>query len=85
MGDDAILTLPLIAGECGITKPDYDESALRNYLINADSLGYSAAFLWKLEGELVKTDEKKRPFTGWGQRIHDELKQRPEGGFVASD
>jgi len=82
VGAPEILTLPLIAGECGVTKPSHDENALRNYLINADSRGYSAAFLWKLEGDLVKTDDKARPFTVVGEQIHTELKTRPEGGFI---
>lgn len=45
--------LPLLAGECGLSdrgtpgRNDY----LLHYLHNGRSLGYSAVFLWKLEGE----------------------------------
>lgn len=45
--------LPLWAGECGLShkgepgRTDY----LVHYLYNARSLGYRAAFLWKLEGD----------------------------------
>ena len=81
-GDPRIETLPLFAGECGVTKPHHDEHALRNYLINADSRAYSAAFLWKLEGDLVDNKHPKRTWTGAAQEIHTELKARPEGGFV---
>ncbi len=82
VGDPALAALPLIAGECGVTKPRHDEHALRNYLVNADSRGYSAAFLWKLEGDLVASKTPKRPWTSAATEIHAELKQRPEGGFV---
>jgi hypothetical protein len=43
--------LPLIAGECGTAAPQGDSGYLENYLHNARTLGYEAAFLWKLEGE----------------------------------
>jgi hypothetical protein len=83
VGDPAILALPLIAGECGVTKPHKGEHALRNYLINADSNGYSSAFLWKLDGDLVASKEPGRPWTGTAREIHGELKARPAGGFVS--
>lgn len=85
VGDEGIANtqLPLIAGECGVTKPDHDEHALRNYLINADSRAYSAAFLWKLEGDLIHDKAPKRPLTGTGVELHAELKKRPAGGFVS--
>lgn len=84
VGDEAIddPRMPLIAGECGVTKPHHHEFALRNYLINADSRAYSAAFLWKLEGDLVQNKVPKRPWTGAGQEIHQVLKTRPADGFV---
>ncbi len=84
-GDDAIAGshVPLIAGECGVTKPDHDEHALRNYLINADSRGYSAAFLWKLEGDLVNAADPKRPLTDTGLELRRELQRRPADGFVS--
>ncbi|MCP4867161.1 MAG: glycoside hydrolase family 5 protein [Proteobacteria bacterium] len=44
---------PLLAGECGTHSDGSHEDALVNFLFNARSLGYEAAFLWKLEGELV--------------------------------
>ena len=82
VGDPSLAALPLIAGECGVTKPRHDEHALRNYLVNADSRDYSAAFLWKLDGELVDSKAPKRPWTGTARQLHTELKARPEGGFV---
>ena len=75
--------VPLIAGECGVTKPEHDPHALRNYLINADSRAYSAAFLWKLEGDLVHDKLEKRPLTETGLELHAELKARPAGGFIS--
>ncbi len=79
VGDRAIAALPLIAGECGVTKPHHDEHALRNYLINADTCDYSAAFLWKLDGDLVANKEPGRPWTGTGREIHDELESGKAG------
>jgi len=75
--------MPLIAGECGVTKPEHDRHALRNYLINADSRAYSAAFLWKLEGDLVHDNSPKRTLTETGLELHTELKARPANGFVS--
>jgi hypothetical protein len=85
VGDPAIASeqVPLIAGECGAPKPDHDEHALRNYLINADSRSYSAAFLWKLEGDLVQDKLPNRPLTDTAKQLHNELKARPPGGFVS--
>lgn len=85
VGDEALLNpqIPLIAGECGVPKPVHDEHALRNYLINADGRGYSAAFLWKLEGDLVQDKVANRPLTGTGRELHMELKARPQSGFVS--
>jgi len=74
---------PLIAGECGVTKPHHDPHALRNYLINADSRAYSAAFLWKLEGDLVHDNSPKRTLTETGLELHTELKARPADGFIS--
>ena len=74
--------VPIIAGECGVTKPHHDPHSLRNYLINADGSGYAAAFLWKLEGDLVQAKDPQRAFTQAGRDVHDELKKRPETGFV---
>lgn len=84
VGDDKLLSedVPLIAGECGVTKPSRDEHALRNYLANADSRAYSAAFLWKLDGDLIRDKEPARPRTATGESLHIELKNRPQGGFV---
>lgn len=85
VGDDALANpqLPLIAGECGTVKPVRDEHALRNYLINADSRAYSAAFLWKLEGDLLQNDLPERPFNRTGLQLRRELEARPVGGFVS--
>lgn len=48
--------LPLWAGECGTAAdgdPD-DTDYLLHYLWGARDLGYEAAFLWKLDGELTR-------------------------------
>lgn len=84
VGDAALASdaVPIIAGECGVTKPHHDEHALRNYLINADGSGYAAAFLWKLEGDLVQSKDPRRALTGTGADVRDELKARPTQGFV---
>ncbi len=44
---------PMWAGECGTNSDGSHEDALVNFLFNARKLDYEAAFLWKLEGELV--------------------------------
>lgn len=60
---------PLIGGELGIPKAadEGEPFALTNYVFNARSLGYAAAFLWQLEGDLVDHRAPKRAFTelGW--------------------
>lgn len=77
VGDDAILdpALPLFAGELGIPKdpgPTAPDS-LANYVFNAERLGYHAAFLWQLEGDLIDKATPKRPWTWLGQRVHETL------------
>lgn len=83
VGDARILELPLVAGECGIPKnPGPDEPySLANFLYNADKCEYQAAFLWKLEGDLVDTSHKSRPPTEIGQVIRKTLAKRPGTGF----
>jgi hypothetical protein len=44
---------PLWAGECGTHEDGSVEGSHINFLFNARKLGYEAAFLWKLEGDLV--------------------------------
>jgi len=44
---------PLWAGECGTHEEGSVDGALENFLFNARSEDYEAAFLWKLEGDLV--------------------------------
>jgi hypothetical protein len=80
LADDSI---PLIAGECGIPKdPGPSEPhALANYLVNADTNGYAAAFLWKLEGDLVDSKAPDRRFTSLGFAVREVLRKRPAGGF----
>jgi hypothetical protein len=77
---------PLLAGECGIPKePGPTEPlSLLNYLSNADTRAYHAAFLWKLEGDLVEHAPKKirRAWTAMGHELHALLATRPSGGFV---
>ena len=57
VGSEALLdeSLPLIGGELGIPKDPGPETpaSLTNYLYNARTLGYTAAFLWQLEGDLI--------------------------------
>ena len=78
-GDDAILdpTLPIFGGELGIPKdPGPKEPAsLANYLHNAGRLGYAAAFLWQLEGDLIHHDQPKRPRTWLGEQVAETLRQ----------
>ena len=84
IGDPRAEDLPLIAGECGVPKPcDDPGAALRNYVINADKSGYDAAFLWKLEGDLIDPKAKGRPCTETARTLSAALKTRPGGGFAA--
>ncbi len=78
-------TFPLFAGECGIPKErgPKEPDALINFLFNADRLDYHAAFLWKLEGDLVEHAPKaiRRAWTRLGARAHDRLVARGAGSF----
>jgi hypothetical protein len=65
---------PLIGGELGIPKPEGDDAALVNYVHNARSLGYDAAFLWQLEGDLIDKSAPKRPWTSVGRAIEELLR-----------
>ncbi len=79
VGDPAIAGhgIPLIAGECGIHKAEgADPHAMRNYLMNADTNGYAAAFLWKLEGDLIDSKAPGRPMTEMGRDVRTFLKGR---------
>lgn len=88
-GDPRILDpgFPVLGGECGIPKePGPTEPlSLLNYLSNADTCGYHAAFLWKLEGDLVEHAPRKirRAWTAMGAEAHALLARRPSGGFRA--
>ncbi|MDQ3033999.1 MAG: hypothetical protein M3Y87_16410 [Myxococcota bacterium] len=84
VGDPAIArdAIPLIAGECGVAKQEDDDPlALRNYLYNADVEGYAAAFLWKLEGDLVDTASAARGLTPVAKEVRRVLASRPESGL----
>lgn len=76
-------SIPLLAGECGIPKepPPDEPHALVNYLLNADSNRYAAAFLWKLEGDLVDTTSPERRITSLGLAVQASLRKRPVDGF----
>ncbi|MBX7190589.1 MAG: hypothetical protein K1X94_00940 [Sandaracinaceae bacterium] len=78
-------SFPLLAGECGIPKDPgpAEPLSLLNYLANADRCGYHAAFLWKLEGDLVEHAPKKirRAWTAMGHEARALLASRPAGGF----
>jgi hypothetical protein len=85
VGDPALESddVPLIAGECGIPKPEGDDPlALSYYLMNADKNGYAAAFLWKLEGDLIDAKAPKRPFTAVAEHVRSALDARPASGFA---
>lgn len=73
VGDDRVLdpALPLIGGELGIPKNSgpTEPASLTNYLHNASRLGYAAAFLWQLEGDLVDKSQPARPFTWLGRQV----------------
>ena len=86
---------PLFAGECGIPKTPRSAEVLSregnqstlpllHYLGNADRCGYHAAFLWKLEGDLVEHAPKKirRAWTGQGREAPRMLSARPLDGFA---
>lgn len=74
---------PLFAGECGIPKDPGPKQplSLLNYLANAESRGYHAAFLWKLEGDLVEHAPKKirRSWTHLGHEARAMLAARAAG------
>lgn len=77
VGDQRIARgeIPLIAGECGM--PDgvaaSEHGRLANYLHNAARNDYRAAFLWRLEGPLVRRDEDATP-TEAGLKVRDTLR-----------
>ncbi len=75
---EAAAALPLIAGEAGIPKdpPPTEPAAMRNYVHNARSLGYEAAFLWQLEGDLIDKREG-RPWTRLAEQVAHALGARP--------
>lgn len=85
IGDPAIATIPIIAGECGIPKEPSprDEAAIVNYLYNADKGDYQAVFLWKLAGDLVDTSAKRPALTDAGRKVRDAIRSRPSTGFDA--
>jgi hypothetical protein len=64
---------PLIGGELGAPKPA-DENALCNYVHNARTLEYDAAFLWQLEGDLVDKTATARPWTPLGEAVESLLR-----------
>lgn len=73
--------LPVIAGECGIPEGSPEESyqALVNFLYNAESQGYDAVFLWRLEQLLIDTKAAgkapgRRPLTGVGRNVRHVLR-----------
>lgn len=86
-GDARILdpSFPVFAGECGIPKDPgpAEPLSLLNYLANADRCGYHAAFLWKLEGDLVEHAPKKlrRAWTPMGHEARALLAARAPEGF----
>lgn len=72
-----ILTMPLLIGEAGIPSegPPEEEFALKNYLFNAQKLGFDAVFLWKLEGDLLDPKRPRRPLTALGQAVAQAARQ----------
>jgi len=82
VGSPSASALPIFAGECGVPKPCASPATvMRNYVINADTSGYDAAFLWKLEGELIDPKREGRPCTDVARLLADTLKVRPTTGF----
>ena len=81
VGDDAIRDerLPIVGGELGIPKPPGPRApdSLVNYVYNARDLGYAAAFLWQLDGDLVDRDEPSRPLSWLGREVRSALQRRP--------
>ena len=78
-------SLPLWAGECGcLESGDDDAQHQLNYLFNARTLGYDAAFLWKLQGarhlvrvrERAATDGWRFETTALGGKVQDLLRRR---------
>ena len=78
VGDDALLELPLIAGECGIPKDPGPEEPLSlcNFIHNADSCDYAGAFLWQLRGDLIDVAVKQRPPTKLAWDVRRVLAER---------
>lgn len=74
--DDRLLdpSLALIAGECGMPDGCEEMAHMKNYLFNAASLGYSAAFMWRLEQVLLDAKDPARRFTEVGQMLRGQLK-----------
>lgn len=76
-------SVPILAGECGVPKPCADPAtAFSNFVINADKQGYDAAFLWKLDGDLVDARDPKRSQTAVARALADALKARPAAGYA---
>lgn len=79
-GDAGLLdpSMALIVGECGMPDgaPDEAMNDLQNYLYNAQSLGYAAAFLWRLERVLIDPKDKHRAVTPTGYAIAHRLRER---------
>jgi hypothetical protein len=73
VGDPSVADVPLIGGELGIPKDPgpLSPTSLCNYLHNAQRLGYAAAFLWQLEGDLVDKASPGRPWTAVGAQVHE--------------
>ena len=83
VGDDALLELPLIAGECGIPKDPGPREPLSfcNFIHNADALDYAAAFLWQLRGDLIDVQVEQRPPTRLAWDVKRVLAERaPDEG-----
>ena len=77
VGDERLLDerLPLIVGEAGIPKePGVEESAMCNFIYNADQLGYDAVFLWQLDGSLRVGEGRTRSTTPLGEAVRHTLK-----------
>lgn len=77
VGDERLLdpALPIFGGELGIPKDPgpVEPASLTNYIHNAERLGYAAAFLWQLEGDLVDKGSARRAFTWLGTQVGQTL------------
>jgi hypothetical protein len=86
MGDRRVIdgALPLFAGECGVPdeSPPDAQPALKRFLYNAQTQGYDAVFLWRLETVLVNVTHADRHVTELGSHVRAIVGQLRAGSPV---